>query len=667
MDGQPIEIAIPRDCELRIYVPLDEPLPNRQQGTGASVRLLGPPSGSAANSQQQQQRVEVFGAQMIPQARYFLQRGSVVVVCAWTDAKVELTGSATLLSPQQWWVGGDGMHARPLLEYHAVLATAREAAKGRRDAAVAEAERVAVASAAASKTGDDDDAAAVAAAAAANASIPAFAGGPRVLICGKEGSGKHTAMRTLANYAARQHYPTTVVDLSLATQSIGLPGSVASCVADYPLPASEPNYDASPSRLAYYVGAMETQPEDGAATFATTSGWGPSGGLLSADGAGGVGAGGPSSSAAGGAQQEPLKTICGAAAHYTRLLAGRVAERLGPSLTTAEGAVLAPYSIDGSHSPIPAAPSAIARSDAAVAGAIVVAPNVRGADGAQYLATIVRDYGITHVLCIGDGEQLSALQHILKDAEEERIYGKAPTMPARGLSTCVGIGASAAFATATAASSSAAEMRRPLNTFAGVRLDFLSPNPAIAPRSASYLEKMSEIRCTAHFHGSGLVRYVPLLYARNHETMSMWHVTARAAADEADGAQQQQRATVAPFASPMDFAPPPVKNLSGKLATLRYAKADLAGLAGRLCAIVDLTGNGDGGGMFSGAAAGGRGGGLKAAQSSLAAAPVLCYAQMRDPDANINMLVACPTGVLDGMPHVAVVVGAYAYTQVYQE
>jgi hypothetical protein len=187
LEENTIEIVLPRESELRIAVPVDEP-------AGAQLRLV-EQRATASDA-------EINGVAMATDFRYALRAGASCAVYSWTGCVLHLRGSPALLRSGAY--RATTSNYKSLVEYHSVVHARRESAR---------------------KTAMEGDA----------TSAPDEFLGPRLVICGGRATGKHTAAHTLANLAVRQPagWAPTVVDLDPAHQSISLPGSLGAAMWEY--------------------------------------------------------------------------------------------------------------------------------------------------------------------------------------------------------------------------------------------------------------------------------------------------------------------------------------------------------------------------------------------------------------------------------------------------
>ena len=179
------DIAIRSDGCIRIVVPPDE--------REASLRVIPPEPNTSVPGQLP--KMEVFGSMIYPAGSYKLMPGTSFSIYAWTGGTVSVSGSDAL---KQSIYRATSTNYKAIAEFHCILHAAREAAQK----ATTAADRI----------------------------------GPRLVICGQRGTGKHTIMRTLANYAARFSWAPLVVDCSVESQTITVPGSIG--VASWDLPWS---------------------------------------------------------------------------------------------------------------------------------------------------------------------------------------------------------------------------------------------------------------------------------------------------------------------------------------------------------------------------------------------------------------------------------------------
>ena len=361
-----VTFHVEKDRELRIRVPESEPQANPAAGTGSSIRLIeeageedikrggrgGRGGGRAGRGRTSAKAavVEVSGALLHPEVRHFLCPGTTVVIRAWTSALIELVGS-TYLREECCDVGTNGLHARPALEYHHVLNISRKHAYSMfisgGGAATINPQTVAAAMGENGGVLKAEDTGAAENGSERLARMDRYGVGPRVLVIGKECSGRHTFVRTLGNYASRLGHCPTIVDLSpSSSQCIGLPGSIGAAVQESPLTTDCGNtYDFFPS-ICFPVGVTEPQSPDAL------------------------------SYSAGG------RSVYGSYNAAALELCNAIARRLS---LTAVGST-------GSHS-----------------GCIVCVPPLRGRDGTDFIIKLIETLAATHVMCIGDAGMHASL------------------------------------------------------------------------------------------------------------------------------------------------------------------------------------------------------------------------------------------------------------------
>jgi hypothetical protein len=181
-----IEIHIATENVLRVTVPPDEP-------EDSAIYLLPP-----AHPSTPPPRLEVNGSILYPAGSYQLLGGSSFSIFAWQGGTVRIRGSLALRLGLQ---KATTSNYRTFMELHCILHLRREFARS----ATTLTDRV----------------------------------GPRVVICGGRGVGKHSLMVSLANWAARLGFTPTVVDGSVETQSLALPGSIGIAAWDFPTTIDE--------------------------------------------------------------------------------------------------------------------------------------------------------------------------------------------------------------------------------------------------------------------------------------------------------------------------------------------------------------------------------------------------------------------------------------------
>lgn len=198
MDDTFTDFDLQKDGELRVYVPADE--------RGASVRML-----PHADS-----RCEVFGAPMQPDVAYHVQPGAAFAVFAWTASVIRLHGSKVFRCS----AGRCSItNYKALAELHATIHASRVAAQ--------------------------------------NEKVPLQRMGPRVVVTGALGTGKHTVAKTLANYGARNGWPVVLVDLDPCNSLVTVPGAVGAAVWEYPSSLDEGLMAAVTT--SYFVGSTAIQ------------------------------------------------------------------------------------------------------------------------------------------------------------------------------------------------------------------------------------------------------------------------------------------------------------------------------------------------------------------------------------------------------------------------
>ena len=220
-----LEVALGRDGELVVPVPVGERAVVRvvpkdllehealdEAETSSSKPPLSSSKSAANNKAELSSKVECCGSPLNANVEFSLISGCTTVINTWSVAKLYFEGSKSLLNSM--YKSSTSHFYKTMTEYHCFLHSARLAAQ---------------------TTG---------------------VVGPRVVLCGKPGTGKHTLLRTLGNLAARTSWHPTLVDLSLETQSIGLPQCIGAASLDYPLALDE-TYDNCVS-LCYMVGRPPT-------------------------------------------------------------------------------------------------------------------------------------------------------------------------------------------------------------------------------------------------------------------------------------------------------------------------------------------------------------------------------------------------------------------------
>lgn len=231
------DCTIPRESELRITVPVDE--------DRATIQVLQPRQYHEVNAVD----AEVFGAPLAVGHRYALRPGTSIAVWSYNGCRLRLSGTL------EWRLNnvyrGPTTNYRALVEYHGVVHAAREEARSRALAAAA------VDGSSGSKLHRLSDA-------------QRCTAGPRVIVCGGQASGRHSAARTLANYAVRQPagWAPTVADLDPNHQMFGPSGTIGVAAWEYTSTLDE---DVAHLQAAHYwVGTASPQASHGLAAAAGT-------------------------------------------------------------------------------------------------------------------------------------------------------------------------------------------------------------------------------------------------------------------------------------------------------------------------------------------------------------------------------------------------------------
>ena len=212
-----VEVYLHPETELRFTTP---PWPVGAQDTitqdhVVSVQLAtSSPTVTGLGSYGSTASAEVFGCPLpmatsgsaggVPPPLFFRPGGASYSIFSWTGALLRVT------APSVQWLQtvpfkAEGTHAKTIAELHCVLHAERVAAQQ-----------------------------AVQSAPPQHRSSTSVGVGPRAIICGAPSAGKHTAIVTLANYAARLGWSPTVADADPEHQSLTLPGAVAAASWDYP-------------------------------------------------------------------------------------------------------------------------------------------------------------------------------------------------------------------------------------------------------------------------------------------------------------------------------------------------------------------------------------------------------------------------------------------------
>ncbi|CAD2217416.1 polyribonucleotide 5'-hydroxyl-kinase [Angomonas deanei] len=180
-------------------------VPTSSGREGASVRVV--PTGGGGDA-----RVEAKGCPLIIDVSYILVPGTTYSVYSWTNAKLEITGSAELLGS----VFRAPSHSifRPIAEFHCYLHTKRDGA------------------------------------------LKSGARGPIALICGKNSETKCTIAQTLCNYASRSNWKPLLVDMNCGCeQLLSIPGCISAGIIEQPMtPDSVPSE--SILSLSYFTGSL---------------------------------------------------------------------------------------------------------------------------------------------------------------------------------------------------------------------------------------------------------------------------------------------------------------------------------------------------------------------------------------------------------------------------